>query len=815
MFIQDLRYAFRGLARRPGFTAIAVITLSLGIGATTAIFSVVQAVLLRPLEYPGADRLVKVVGFDRAERITGNLSPADFLDFERDARSFGRMGAHGWVGLGTITGGRGDAERIGAVQVTEGFFPTLQIQPAIGRGFTPEDDRAGADRVALISDGFWRRRFAGDPAIIGRAITFNAMPVTVIGVLPPHFRHVEINPERPADIFTTFRWDSAEPNRGGHFIRSVARLKDGVDLQQGQAELDAIAARLEQRYPADNTDQGVQANRLLDAMVGESKPVVLLLAGAVMVVLLVACANVANLLLARGTGRLRELALRAAIGADRGRLLRQMLTESVALSLLGAAGGVVVAIVATRALTVLAAAGIPRADQIGIDGGVMAFALAAALFTSIVFGLLPAIHLSRQDLNDALKEGGRQHGAAAGRGARELLIVAEVALSIVLLIGAGLMIRSLQQLQHVDPGFNAGQVLTMEVSLPTARYEEGEQMPFYQRLEERVRGLAGVVEVGAINILPLSNNYDGQGVQIEDHPLPKGQAASVQSRSITPGYFRAMGIPFINGREFDAHDVADGQLVVIVSASMARRFWPGEADVIGKRITHNSGIPRERQQLVGGAGSRVVVGVVGDVKHLALEEEAVPMIYEPHTQQPSYHTMRLVIRGEADAAALTGQVRDVLNQMDRDVPLSQVATLSRSLDQSVAEPRMRATLLGLFAALAMALAAIGVYGVVSYLVGQRTPEIGVRRALGATAADVLTMLVREAMRPVAIGIAIGVAGAYALTRLLAAMLFEISATDVTTYVVACGVLAAAALLASILPARRALAVDPMNAVRGA
>ena len=620
MFIQDLRYAFRGLARRPGFTAIAVITLSLGIGATTAIFSVVQAVLLRPLEFPGADRLVKVVGFDKTERITDNLSPADFLDFEREARSFERMGAHGWVGLGTITGGRGEAERIGAVQVTEGFFPTLQVEPAIGRGFAPEDDRAGAGRVALISDGFWRRRYAADPAIVGQSIIFNALPVTVIGVLPPHFRHLEINPERAADIFTPFRWDSAQPNRGGHFIRGVARLKDGTSLQQGRAELDAIAARLEQQYPTDNTNQGVHADHLLDAMVGESKPVVLLLAGAVIVVLLVACANVANLLLARGTSRLRELALRAAIGADRNRLARQMLTESVALSLLGAAGGVAVAVLATRALTVLAAAGIPRADQIGIDGGVLAFALAAAIVTSVVFGLLPAIHLSRQDLNDALKEGGRQQGAAAGRGARELLIVAEVALSIVLLIGAGLMIRSLRQLQNVDPGFRTEQVLTMEVSLPTARYEEGEQMPFYQRLEERVRGLAGVAEVGAINILPLSNNYDGQGVQIEEHPMPAGQAPSIQSRSITPGYFRAMGIPFIKGREFDAHDVADGQLVVIVSASMAKKFWPGEADVIGKRVTHNSGVPRERQQLVGGAGSRVVVGVVGDVKHMTLAE---------------------------------------------------------------------------------------------------------------------------------------------------------------------------------------------------
>ena len=814
MLMQDLRYAFRSLAAKPGFAAVAIITLSLGIGATTAIFSVVQAVLLRPLDYPDADRLVKVVGFDKGERTIGNLSPADFLDFQRDATSFERMGANGWVGLATISGGRDEAERAGWVQVTEGFFPTLRIQPVLGRAISAEDDRPGATRVALISDGFWRRRFGADPSIIGRSISFNAVPVMVIGVLPPAYRHLEVNPERAADIFTPFRWDPAQPNRGGHFIRGVGRLKDGLGLDQGRAELLSIAARLEQQHPADNTDQSVRVDNLLDSMVGESRPVVLLLAGAVVVVLLVACANVANLLLARGTGRLRELALRSAIGADRGRLVRQMLTESMAMSSIGAAGGVVVALVATRALTVLAAAGIPRADQIGIDGPVLAFALIAALVTSVVFGLVPAIHLSRQDLNDALREGGKQQGTSIGRGARELLIVAEVALSIVLLVGAGLMIRSLWQLQNVDPGFRAERVLTMEVSLPVARYEEGTQMPFYQQLEERIRGLAGVAEVGAINMLPLSSNYDSQGVQIEDHPMPDGQAASPQVRSITPGYFRAMGIPLRRGREFNVHDAADGQLAVIVSESMAKKYWPGDADVVGKRVTHNNGVPRDRQQLVGGAGSRVVVGVVGDVKHLALEEAEVPMMYEPHTQQPSYHTMRLVIRAQADAAALTGQVRAALNQMDREVPLSQVATLSASLDKSVAEPRMRATLLGLFAGLAMALAAIGVYGVVAYLVGQRTQEIGVRRALGAQAMAIVAMLVRESMRPVLAGLAVGLVGAVALSRVLSAMLFQVSSTDVATYAIACGGLALAALLASVIPARRALGVDPITAVRG-
>jgi putative ABC transport system permease protein len=802
MLFQDLRYAFRSLAKKPGFAAVAIITLSLGIGATTAIFSVVQAVLLRPLEYPDAHRLVKVIGFDKGEGTTGNLSPADFLDFQRDATSFERMGANGFVGLATITGGRGEAERAGWVQVTEGFFPTLRIQPALGRAITAEDDRPGAARVALISDGFWRRRYGADPSIVGQSITFNAVPVTVIGVLPPTYRHLEINPERAADLFTPFRWDTAQPNRGGHFIRGVARLKDGIGLDQGRAELESIAARLEQQYPTDNTDQSVRVNYLLDSMVGESKPVVMLLAGAVIVVLLVACANVANLLLARGTGRLRELALRSAIGADRGRLVRQMLTESVALSIVGAVGGVVVALFATRALTVLAAAGIPRADQIGMDGSVLAFAMAAALVTSIVFGLVPAIHLSRQDLNDALKEGGgKQQGAAVGRGARELLIVAEVALSIILLVGAGLMIRSLWQLQNVSPGFDAERVLTMEVSLPTARYEEGTQMPFYQQLEERIRGLAGVAEVGAINILPLSNNYNSEGVQIEDHPMPEGQGPSPQVRSVTPRYFRAMRIPLVKGRDFDTRDVADAQQVVIITESMAKRYWPGAADVIGKRVLHQR-------------ATRVVIGIVGDVKHLALDEGEVPMMYQPHTQHSSYHTMRLVIRAQAEAAALTGQVRDALNQMDSEVPLSQVATLSASLDKSVAEPRMRATLLGLFAGLAMALAAIGVYGVVAYLVGQRTQEIGVRRALGAQAMEIVGMLVRESMRPVLTGIAIGLLGAFALSRVLAAMLFQVSSTDVATYAIACGVLGIAALLASVIPARRALGVDPISAVRG-
>lgn len=814
MLIQDLRFAFRSLAARPGFAAIAILTLALGIGATTAIFSVVQAVLLRPLDYPHADRLVQLRGFEKDTGTPDNLSPADFLDFEHDNTVFSRTGANGWVGLMTIAGGAGEAERVGAVLVTEGFFPTLGVQPARGRVFLPDEDRPGAPLVAMLSDGLWRRRFGADSNIVGSTITVNATPATIVGVLPATFRHVEINPERPADVFMLHRFNRAEPNRGGHYIRAVARLKDGESLERAGAELDGIASRLEKLYPTSNANQGVIVRPLLESIVGDSRPVLLLLSAAVGFVLLVACANVANLLLARGSGRMKELALRAAIGAGRGRLIRQLLTESAALSMLGAAAGVLLAFWATRALSTLAVAGLPRADQIGLDGSVLAFALGAALLTSVIFGLIPAWQLSGRDLTESLKEGGKQQGAAVGRGPRDALIVAEVALSVVLLVGAGLLLRSLWELQHVNPGFQADNVLSMEVSLPTARYEEGEQMPFYQRLEDRIRALPGVANVGAINILPLSQNYDSQGIQVEDHPKPEGQGEAPQVRSITPGYFRAMGIPLIKGRDFDTHDVNDGQLAVIISRSMAAKYWPGEADVIGKRVTHNSGIPRARQQVVGGPGSRLVVGVVDDVKHMGLDEADVPMMYEPHTQQPSYHTMRLVIRANADAASMTRMVRAELNQMDSGVPLSQVITLSAAIQNSVAAPRLRAILFGLFAGLALALAAIGVYGVVSYLVSQRTQEIGVRLALGASATDVLGMLVREAMVPVSLGIACGVTGAFALTRALSAMLYGVSATDVTIYAAACAVLAGAALAASIVPARRALKVDAMVAIRG-
>jgi putative ABC transport system permease protein len=812
MLIQDLRHHLRTLWRQPLFAAVAIGTLALGTGVNVAMFSVVRAVLLRPLPFVDPDRLVRLTGFDRREGAADNLSPADFMDFEREAVTLSRLGAHGWVGSFTVTDGRGTAERVGGVQVTEGFFPTLGVQPALGRLIVPEEDRADGPRVALISHGFWVRRFGADAGVLGRTIAVNARATTIIGVLPADYRHIESNPDRAAEIYLPYQFDRVQPNRGGHFIRAVGRLGDEASVEQARAELEAIAGRLEQQYPVSNTDQGVTVGPLLDVLVRDARPALVMLAAAVGLVLLVACANLANLLLARGAVRQQELAVRTALGAGRARLIRLMLAESLALACVGTAAGVLLAFWSTRAMTVFAAAGLPRADDIRIDAVVLVFAIGVALVSSLAAGLLPALQLSRGDLHETLKQGGRQPSASVKRHAREALIAVEVAMSIVLLVAAGLLVRSLWQLEGVHPGFSVDRVMAMDASLPVARYEEGTQIPFYEELLNRVRVLPGVREVGAINILPLSANYDGRGVQIEDRPVPDGQAHSIQARSVTPAYFRAMQVPLVTGRFFDARDRTDSPLVVIVSESMARRHWPGES-ALGKRITFNSGIPRDQQQVVGGPGSREVVGVVGDVKHLGLDEGEVPMFYTPHAQQPSYHTMTLVVRTVGEPTTLTSAVRHELAQLDAEIPLYQARALARVVTAASAEPRLRATLLGLFAGLALALAVVGVYGVVAYLVGQRIREIGVRLALGAGRADILRLLVLQGVRPVVAGLVLGLVASFGASRLLQAMLFGVTSSDILTYVAAAGALLAASVAAIVIPARRALRVDPAITLR--
>lgn len=811
--VQHLRLAVRRLVAAPGFAAVAIGTLALGIGANAAMFSVVRAVLLAPLPYASPDELVRLTGFDEDDALPGNLSPADFLDIARDTTTFARMGAHGFVGSATISGPEGDAERVGLVRVTHTFFPTLGVPAALGRVFSADEDRPNAPRVAIISHGFWQRRFAAAPGVVGRQLLVNAQPYEVIGVLPAEYRHIEEDPDRSADVFVAFSFDPAGAIRSGRFIRAVGRLVPGVSIDQARAELTGFAMRLEQQFPTSNHGQRVLLTPLHEAVVAGARRSLVVLAAAVGLVLLIACANLANLLLAAGAGRQREFAVRTALGADRRRLVGQLLAESLVLSGLGATAGVALAAWGTRGATLLAAAAIPRTADIRVDAAVLAFVAVTAVVSALLFGLAPALQLSGAGLHDTLKEGGRSAAAFVPQRLRDLFMAAQVALAVVLLVGAALLVRSLWRLQDVSPGFVPTQVTAMDVSLPTAVYPEGSQIPFYEQLQQRVLALPGVERVGAVNILPLGSNYDSRGIQVEDHPRPEGQGLSPQARSVTPGYFAAMGVPLLRGRRFDARDLEQSPLVVVISETMARQYWPGQ-DPIGRRITFNSGIPTDQQREVGGAGSREVIGIVGDVRHLALDEAAVPFFYTPHRQPPSYHTMTLVVRGAADEPGLAAAVRSELRQMDAGVPLYQVRTVDQVLSRAVAQPRLRAWLLALFALLAATLAALGVYGAVSYVVQQRTAEIGVRIALGASRRDVLTMMLGQGMRPVLAGVGVGLAGAWALSRTLSALLFGIAAGDVASYAVAAAGLTLAALAATLVPARRATSVDPAVALRG-
>ncbi|MDP2577623.1 MAG: ABC transporter permease [Candidatus Palauibacterales bacterium] len=799
--IQDIRYAVRTLRKRPGFTAAALLTLALGIGANTAIFTVVNGVLLKPLPYDAPDQLVRIWGVDRTRGPTRrNISPQDFLDWREQARSFEEIAAF-TDSRETLTGD-GEPERVRIGAVTHGYFRALRMRPALGRTFAPEDDLPDAAApVAVLSYEMWRTRFGGEPDIIGRTITINGDAVIVIGVAASDFR------PPPSGTRLVARHDLWLPlglgpsrGRGGHWLTAIGRLQPGVTLDQAQAEMDAITVRLEQEYPNSNAGWGVRLEPLRGAIVGDVRKALLVLFGAVGFVLLIASANLSNLLLIHASGKRRELALRAAIGAGRPRIVRQLLTESLVLSALGGAAGLLLAIWLSEALVGLGASAIPRVGEIGVDVWVLAFTAGVTLLIGIMVGLIPARLVSRPDLTATLSAGTRGSASSASRQRIQgVLVVSQIALALMLLIGAGLMIKSFRTLQAVDPGFDRDGVLTFDLALLSHAYPERPQVvAFYQELQERLEALPGVHATGSVSILPL-RGWSCDGFEIEGRPWASPAAAEcAEFRVVSGDYFGALGIARVRGRIFDERDHIRAPRVAVINEAMARRYWSGQ-DPIGKRLQYGDLFE--------------IVGVVSDIRQLGLDSEPLVAVYLDHRQYPFYRELTVAVGTLGAPSSAIGAVRAEIRAMDPDLPLSSVSTMSQLLSRSVAKERFRTLLLGLFAALAAALAVIGIYGVISYSVAQRTYEIGVRIALGARAEDVLRHVMRSGLKLALLGIGFGLLGAYALTRVLANLLFEVSVTDPPVFAVVTLLLGGVALAATYVPGNRATKIDPVEALR--
>ncbi|MGA9770722.1 MAG: ABC transporter permease [Blastocatellia bacterium] len=806
---QDLRYGIRMLLKRPGFTAVAVIALALGIGANTAIFSVVNAVLLKPLPFSEPDRLMTVYETDKERGVSqGAASYPDFADWRDQNHVFERIAAFHDNSF-ILTGGD-DAVRLEGAVVSADLFDLLGVTPAVGRMFLPEEDKPGdGGRVVIIGQGLWQRQFNSDPNILGRSLTLDGINYTVVGVMPAGFRFPTGN--QPVELWTTFAVesegaDAMTTQRGAHSLHVIARLKPDVTRSQAQAEMDTIASRLEQQYPDDNSHRGVYVVGTLEDMVGDLRPALLILLSAVGCVLLIACANVANLLLARATTRQKEMAIRSALGASRLRVVRQLLTESVTLAITGGALGLLIALWGTDLLVVLSGDDIPRATEIRLDGGVLLFTLAVSVLTGLIFGLVPAIQSSRPDLSESLKEGGRSSTEGARRNLiRSALVVFEVAIAIVLLVGAGLLIESLRRLQNINPGFNPKNVLTLKMGLPDVKYTTEKQVAFYRELLERINALPGVAQASAVLPLPLSGDRMRISFETEGRPLAQGDLPSAELRTIGMNYFRAMGIPLIKGRDITARDDGKAPSVVIINSAFAEKFFPGE-DPVGKHIRPSISFDDNQPAM------REIVGIVGNVRHLKLNAAEDAEFYAPHAQIP-FDSMSLVIKGDSDPRNLVGAIQQEVRALDKDLPVFDIKMLDDYVAASVAQPRFNTLLLAIFAGLALALTAVGLYGVMSYAVAQRTHEIGIRMALGAQSSDVLRMVVGQAMILTLIGVVIGLSAAFALTRLMASLLYGVSATDPATFAIVSVLLSAVALAACWLPARRATKVDPMIALR--
>lgn len=801
--MRDVRFAARSLRKSPGFTLMAIICVALGVCVTTTIFSAVDGILLRPLPYPSADQLVAVYSRLAAKGETGvNISYEDYLSWRDENRTFSELGI--WTWTNNTLSGKGDAERVEGAGVTANLFPLLGVRPIIGRSFTPSEELPGNDQVIMLSYGLWQRRFGGDPGIVGSVIQVDGLPYTVIGVMPPRFNF----PDR-GQVWVPFPndgWRSGRGNRG--YAGAIGRLKPGVTLAEAQADLDVISRRLQQAYPKDNFGWDAEAVALRDDLVGDLRKPLLVFLGAVGCVLLIACANVANLMLARGAARQREIAVRAALGAGRRQLVRQVLTESMLLALAGGAVGAVLAKFGVQLLRFAFPNGdVPFYVSLDMDGRVLLFAVLVSAITGVIFGLVPALRATSLDLNTALRDGGRaEAGGRSGGRLRSSLAVAEVALSVVLLVGATLLLRSYGALIGTDLGFDQRGVLTTAISLPGTTYDSDEkQRAFYDRLYARLAAIPGVQSVGSANGIPFSGWNVQAYMSIEGRPArAQGSELDVHYQNISPGYLSTIGVPIIRGRGFTSADRDSSVHIGVINEVLARQEFAG-IDPIGKRIRF------------GGADSKepwiTIIGVAKEFRHYRLPKPMGPAVYFPQLANPSASQTLVLRTSLPDPMALVPAVREALKELDPDVPAFQVQTLEQAVSRSLWRQRLQGQVLGTFATLALLLAAVGIYGVISYAVAQRTRELGVRMALGATRGQVLGLVLGQGLRLAAVGVVIGIVAALALSRVVASLLYGVSATDIATFVGVPVALAVIAMLATLVPARRATRVDPVVAMR--
>jgi putative ABC transport system permease protein len=799
------------LVKKPGFTMIAIVTLALGIGANTAIFSVVNAVLLRPLPFPNADRLVAVSENSLWDPDISVAFP-DYLDWQAQQTVFESMSAR--MPTGGIISGANEPERVLGRLVTPSFFSTISVQPMLGRAFTEAENTPGASPVMVISHGLWQRQFGGASDAIGKSITYNGEPWTVVGVMPPWFDfygRTNIN----NDLFTPLgRLSNLEfmQDRNSHTVRVTGQLKPGASIDQARFELSAIASRLATQYPASNKGVGATIRSFLDDYVGDARQSLQVIFTAVAFMLLIACANVANLMLARATTRRREIALRRALGASRWRIIRQLITESLILALLGGAFGGLLATWGVNLLSKLNTGDLSRMDEVSIDGRVLGFTFLITLFVGIISGLLPALQNSRFALNEALKEGNRISSAGSGGRLRRSLVAGEVALALMLLVGAGLIVRSFDRLTSVEPGFDPRNVLTFRMRLPDGKYKEASQtFAFCREAMSRVSELPGVQRVAVATGFPLGRASDnGYQVKGQPEPLQGGWLASFR-QDVSEDYHTVLKIPLLEGRLFNAQDTEKSPLVVIVDQEFVSRNFPNQLarEVLGKRLRFGGDSD----------GWREIVGVVGHVKQSGMNEEGRPQIYRPWTQiTPKWRAnltraTDMIVKTSADPMGLIGGIKREIRAIDKDQPIAHVQTLDDKLSESIAPQRFTLLLLSIFALIALSLASAGIFGVMSYAVTQRTHEIGVRMALGAQPFDVLKLMVRQGMLLVVIGVVLGLAGAFATTRLMTTLLFDVTAKDPVTFAVVTTVLTIVAFVACYIPARRATKVDPLVALR--